>query len=129
MRTGGTTGHLEGLYEVIGNLHRKIANVKSSITSEGLWDVVFIIESTSKPLCPVRTGNLINSWFGRVRKTGGLLLAEVGYGASYALAVHEIDRLYRKPGSQWKYLEAAIASKTKEILAALKASATRGLLG
>lgn len=116
----------DGLPAVIGNLNQRVAAIKH-YSVDGMWEVVFIVEAASKPLCPVATGNLISSWFGYVRQIGEQIFAEVGYGASYALPVHEIDKHYKKPGAQWKYLEAAINQKISAILGALRRSAARGI--
>lgn len=60
-----------------------------------------------------------------VEKAKGLLRKDVistiiGYTASYALSVHEIDRDYRAPNTSWKFLESTITAFKGQILKIIK---------
>lgn len=49
--------------------------------------------------------------------------AVIGYTASYAIYVHEIDKAYRAPGTSWKFLEQAVIESEKDILKIIKRTA------
>lgn len=40
----------------------------------------------------------------------------VGFSAYYAIYVHEIQKAYKAPGTQWKYLETAVKENSQKIL-------------
>jgi hypothetical protein len=80
-----------------------------------------MIRREATPLTPIAAiagGTLRGSQFNTVYKdTGGQWSAEIGYTASYAPYVHEINKHYVAPGTQWKFLETAIFRRTADILA------------
>lgn len=111
---------LVGLKRVMRNLNRELKQIEGK-TFIGMWVVGKKIEGKSKRLCPVgATGNLIGSWYADISDTPDGLSLVMGYSADYALHVHEHDRHYRKPGSQWKFLEAPLYESTGEIVSILQ---------
>lgn len=82
-------------------------------------------------LCPEDTGALRRSLVVDVRtNVNGNVVGTVGYGSprfkpvkkghnypcEYAVYVHEIDKAYKFPGTQWKYLETAFIQSIPDIL-------------
>jgi len=49
--------------------------------------------------------------------------AVIGYTASYAAFVHEMDRVYKAPGTNWKFLENAVNESREDIIKIIKAEA------
>ncbi len=104
-------------------LSRQVAAIKRR-TFAGMWEAVLIVVRRSKELTPVDTGNLINSAYVNVTQdAGGQAVGEIGYTAAYAPFVHEVEREYKKPGSQWKFLETALKEKAPDVLEALRREA------
>jgi hypothetical protein len=87
--------------------------------------VGLLVRRAAAPLTPIDKGNLRGSQGHKV--ISGVTSGEIGvviyYTASYAPYVHEIDKNYQSPGTQWKFLETALMQNTKEILETLRTSA------
>jgi hypothetical protein len=67
------------------------------------------VKKTSQMLCPEDSGTLRRSCLGPTISTRGTkMIAEIAYTTYYAVYVHECNRNYHKPGSQWKFLETAM---------------------
>ena len=89
------------------------------------------MEAEAGKLTPVDTGNLRGSRYSRVVKSGGSIRApngrflgapygvEVGYGANYAVKVHETNANYRV--GQWKFLEMGVRAATPQVIQILGA--------
>lgn len=80
---------LEGLEEVNRNLKRRLSQIGGDMTEDFVTAVVLQIRARSAAMTPVMTSNLINSAFHRVYATPMGYAGEMGYGAKYAVFVHE----------------------------------------
>ncbi len=109
---------LSGLDTVLRNLNREIERIERR-SRAGMYRAVNIVGGQAKVYTPVDTSNLINSQYTDVIEQAQGITGIIGYTASYAMEVHEIDRNYRKPGSRWKYLETALFEKSDEVLEVL----------
>ena len=134
--TGKTANQraVEGMDDVMANLNREIAAIENR-TSAGLLAAGLIVQGESQRRVPVEYGNLRGSAF--TRKTPeSELVVEVGYGADYAVYVHEnLEQVLKgKPrpsgiGVYWgpegepKFLENAAREKEGEILETVAAYA------
>lgn len=78
----------------------------------------------AKKYCPVLTGELRESGYLEVRRTGplGSYQAEIGFAKggkpSYAIYVHEVPYNHRSP-TRWKFLQAALEEDATAIRARL----------
>ena len=107
---------ITGTDQVIKNLNREIQGIRRR-SKKGLRAAALIVIAESKSNTPVDTGNLRGSAYQQTFDTNKGPVAEVGYTASYAPFVHEIDKNYTVGG--WKFLERALKDKRKDILAAI----------
>jgi hypothetical protein len=113
---------ITGVVEVQTELNRKIAEIGGRRSQAAMEGAGLIVLGEARVLTPVDTGNLINSSYTESFQNGkGEWGVEIGYTAEYAVAVHETNRAYRKPGSQWKYLETALYTKAREVLVFIQA--------
>jgi len=112
--------------EILTNLTREIRGIKNR-TKAGVHAAGLLVKSRALPKTPVKTGNLRNSAYVISEDTKRGPVAEVGYTASYAVFVHEIDKNYRAPGTSWKYLERAIQESRGDILRLIRDYAGEGL--
>lgn len=118
---------VKGREEVIRNLNAAIAGIEGRGV-DGLFAAGLFIQGESQKQVPVDTGHLRGSAYTR-RDPGGRPTVEVGYGASYAAAVHEMEVKHRgeprrhgtRKGRSWevgkpKYLEDPLRENHDEIL-------------
>lgn len=110
---------ISGLDIVFANLNREINQIQGR-TKAGLREAALLIRRRAQQLAPHDTGHLEGSAYTEAYDTPLGPGAEIGFMALYAVFVHEIDRNYRKPGSQWKYLETAINENHQKILEVIK---------
>lgn len=104
-----------GLKRVQNNLNREIKKIKGR-TKAGLMHAALVIRRRSQQLTPIDTGNLKGSAYTQAwQAPGGNPGAEIGYTASYAPFVHEVEASHRHP-TQWKFLETAMKEKSAEVL-------------
>ncbi len=80
---------LKGLEEVNRNLKRLLEQIGGPMTEDFVTAVVLQIRARSAALTPRMTSNLVNSAFHRVYATPMGYAGEMGYGAKYAVFVHE----------------------------------------
>ena len=117
---------IEGLNRVLDRLDKEIMAIKNR-TSKGCLEVVAYVRrdmDKTPPLIPIRTSNLINSWFATpIRDSADRFGVEFGFQANYAAFVHEmLDEVYGKkinwsrPGSGPKFFEKALDRNHDEIL-------------
>lgn len=78
---------IEGLDDVLNRLNLEINGIKDR-SFGGLLEAGLKIEAASNKRAPRDLGNLVGSSYARKAQDGSLSV-EVGYGASYAAAVHE----------------------------------------
>lgn len=110
----------EGLEKVFGNLNRELSNIKGR-TIAGLLAAGLIIQARAQELVPVDTGNLKGSAFTRKAPEDDKVV-ETGFGAAYAVYVHEDLEAYHDNG-QAKYLEQAAIEKQDDAIKAIVAYA------
>jgi hypothetical protein len=121
---------VEGLQRTLDNLNKKIADAKNA-SQEGLFAAALFAQGEAQKLVPVEYGNLRGSAF--TRKTPESkpdeLSVEVGFGAAYAIYIHENMEqvlkgqprpsglgVYWGPSGQPKFLEAPIQANHDKIL-------------
>ena len=112
--------YFTGLSQINRNLNKEIKKIKGR-TKAGLWQAALMVRKQSQELTPVDTGNLRGSAFTDSYDTQKGPDAVIGYTASYAPYVHEIDANYRV--GQWKFLEMALRMLKKKILHTIKSYA------
>jgi hypothetical protein len=118
---------LEGLDNVLNRLNLEINGVKSR-GFDGLLEAGLKIEAASNKIAPRDLGNLVGSSYARKAQDGSLSV-EVGYGASYAAAIHENLEMklkgeprasgrgvYWGPKGESKFLEKTVRENEKAIV-------------
>lgn len=126
----------EGLSKVLNNLNKAIEK-KGKATAAGLFAGGLFIQRESQKRVPVEYGNLRGSAYTR-KARDNTLAVEIGYGAAYALYVHENmeQKLKGKPrpsglGVYWgphgepKFLENVLKEKKADILRTIAAYSSR----
>lgn len=111
---------VEGLDDALLGLNHAISGIQNR-TVGGLLAAGLIIQRESQRLVPIKTGNLRASAYTR-KSPNNPKVVEVGYGAAYALYVHENLEAHHTVGEA-KFLEHAVENKREEALAAIKARA------
>jgi hypothetical protein len=121
---------VEGLQRTLDNLNKKIADAKNA-SHAGLLAAAIFAEIEAKKLVPREYSNLFASSFARKtpESRSDELSAEVGFGAAYALYIHENMEqklkgeprpsglgVYWGPSGQPKFLEAPIQANHDKIL-------------
>lgn len=104
---------VEGLDNVLRNLNREIEGIEDR-SVEGLFAGGLIIEGTAVPRAPRDTGNLRGSSYTR-KAPGNPQAVEVGFGAAYALPVHE-DLEARHEDGEAKFLESAVRDREQDVV-------------
>lgn len=118
---------LTGLGEVLNRLNLEINGIKNR-GIDGLLEAGLKIEAASNKRAPHDLGNLVGSSYTRKAQDGSLSV-EVGYGASYAAALHENLEMklkgeprasgrgvYWGPKGESKFLEKTVRENEKEIV-------------
>lgn len=113
----------EGLDTVMQNLNREIRKVKDRSIA-GLLAGGLIIQAAAQQRTPVDTGNLKGSAFTR-RSPEEENVVETGFGAAYAVYVHENLEAHHDNGEA-KFLENAVVEKREEVLQAVVSYAKVG---
>jgi len=107
---------LKGMDIVLSNLNKEIKAIEGR-TMKGLIQGAIIIHTDMEktpPLIPIDTGNLRASWFTSTFREGRKFGLTIGFGANYALFVHEmVDKGSKKinwsrPNSGPKFFEASL---------------------
>jgi hypothetical protein len=111
-----------GLSNVLSNLNRQIKAIPGK-TRRGLATAGLIVKAESMRMTPVDSGDLINSAYTDPYDTFSGPGVEIGYTAEYAPHVHEHDVHYRKPGSQWKFLETALFQSADRVFEVIRDTA------
>jgi hypothetical protein len=92
---------------------------------QGLNSAVVLALGKMKPVTPVRTGNLVNSFFiePAVQVGPGQFQAGIGNKADYAAPVHEMPTTYNftKPGTGPKFMERPLRENEEAIIAMIHA--------
>lgn len=112
---------ITGLAKVLRNLNKEIKGIKGR-TKAGLWEAALMIRNRAQHLCPVDIGNLKASAVTPPPiDTPRGPSATIGFTATYAVFVHEINANYTV--GQWKFLETALRELKSKVLAVIKARA------
>ena len=112
---------IRGLKEVTRNLNSGIRKIKGR-TERGMGLAAIHVKGEAQKLCPVDTGNLRSSAFVTTGRSRSGPYAKIGFGAYYAVYVHEINKRYRV--GQWKFLETALRRSRSTILRILRLTAS-----
>jgi hypothetical protein len=105
-----------GTNEVIANINREIAGLRTK-SEKAMRGAALSVKQKTLPITPADTGNLRRSWFTEVFEAeDGFASAEIGFTASYAPYVHETDRIYKAPGTAWKFLERGLQAASTDVL-------------
>jgi len=118
---------LSGLDAVLNRMNIEINGIKNR-GFDGLLEAGLKIEAASNKRAPRDLGNLVGSSYTRKAQDGSLSV-EVGYGASYAAAVHENLEMklkgeprasgrgvYWGPKGESKFLEKTVRENEKDIV-------------
>lgn len=108
---------MRGLSTVIRKFDREVRGIKQR-TKRGLQKAGFLILNRSVILTPIEWGYLRKAARAKaLQEQGERPYLEIGYyGNDYAIYVHEINKRYRAPGTQWKFLETAVSEKGGDAL-------------
>lgn len=79
---------MAGQKEVLERFKLKMDEIKGVQTEAAITTILIQISTNTAPMVPIDTSNLINSEFRRTMQTTTGWSGEIGYGAEYALAVH-----------------------------------------
>lgn len=104
---------ITGTDAVLANLNRHIAAIQNR-SKAGLREAALFIRGEAQKRTPVDTGHLRASAYTEAYNTPLGSGAEIGFMASYAPFVHEIDKSYTV--GQWKFLETALSENTQKII-------------
>lgn len=111
---------LAGIDYVLRNLQMELDKMRMGSVQGLLEAVEFIHADTEKtpPLTPVDTGHLRSSWNTQMWRSKGRTFIKFGYGAIYALFVHEMigPVKWSRPNSGAKWFQAAIKRNVNKIL-------------
>ena len=122
----GVTVSFTGLDDQIKRINRLIKQRVPKVTSAGLQEAGLLIKGRSQRITPHDTGFLVGSAY-TVPLKGGQV-QEIGYMASYAPFVHEIEKEYTTtPGRAWKFLETAMKQSARDVIKILQKHYKAGL--
>lgn len=107
---------VSGLSQVTRNLNEQIERMGGA-THRGLVRSMLLVERESKIQTPIDTGNLRGSWeTSPIEETHRGPVISGGYGAEYAIYVHEDLEARHAPGTNAKFLENAFKENERDIL-------------
>lgn len=113
---------MAGLIRGVGRVNANIAGHAGAMAMRsraGMRAAVMIVQRRALHYTPIDTGNLRGSQWTDVITRAGTVTGRVGYGAAYAIYVHEMQKNYRKSGTGWKYLSRALAEEESTVIALL----------
>lgn len=116
---------LLGIEKVMRNLNIQLKKMEVKSVAGMLIGAAIIRRDMdmTPPLIPIDTGNLRASWFTTSGYSGRGPFVLMGFTASYALFVHEMNwRQGKRPGSGPKFFEASISRNKDKVLAAIATS-------
>jgi hypothetical protein len=124
--------NIKGFDKVIENLNKEIEKITERSLKGLIESVAYIREDMDKtePLIPVapKGGNLRASWFATPHREEKTLFVVCGFGANYAIYVHEmVDKAGKKinwsrPGSGPKFFESSVKRNSQKILEIIKSN-------
>lgn len=104
---------LEGMDKVLARLNKEIAGIEGR-TYGGILKAGIFVQGEAMRETPRDTGNLVGSAYTQGLKKRENPVVEIGYSASYAPFVHEINKNYRV--GNWQFLRNALAKNEVKIL-------------
>lgn len=114
----GFSAQLNGTTQVLANLNKEIEGLRSK-SRTAMRGATLSIKAKTIPLTPIDTGDLRGSWYAEIFEAAdGFASAEFGFGftVSYASYVHEIDKVYKAPGTGFKFLERGMQAAATDVL-------------
>lgn len=106
----------DGTAVVLANINKEIEGLRTK-SRKAMRGATLSIKSKTLPLTPVDTGDLRGSWSAEVFEAeDGFASAEFGFTVAYAPYVHEIDKIYKAPGTGWKFLERGMQAAATDVL-------------
>jgi len=122
----GYSVNITGLDQVLANLNKEVRKIQDR-TKAGLWEALLKVKYDVLPLTPIKHGHLRGSCYTipgpagkqvaehpEPIKTSSGIAGEIGFTATYAPFVHEIDKHYTV--GAWKFLERALKMNYDKIL-------------
>jgi hypothetical protein len=120
------TAWYAGFDEVVRNLNKAVQEIEGRSMKGLLRAVAFIrydMEHT-QPLIPTDTGNLRASWISEAIYVKGKPAVICGFGANYAVFVHEnIGAHFQRPGAGAMFFSAALNRNHRRILVIIREEA------
>lgn len=120
------TAWYAGFDEVVKNLNKAVQEIEGRSMKGMLRATIFIrydMEHT-QPLIPVDTGNLRSSWISEAIYVSGKPAVICGFGANYAVYVHEnIGATFQRPGAGAMFFSASLNRNHKRILEIIREEA------
>jgi hypothetical protein len=107
---------------IIEEMNKQVKKIRTR-TRAGVISALLVVKRDALKMTPVDTGNLRGSNYTDVFLTVKGVVGEIGYTASYAPYVHEVDKHYRKSGTSWKFLEKALIQNKEKIIQIIKQEA------
>lgn len=102
--------------EVTKNLNKVLQGLDRTCKG-AMYQALLMVRRRAVPLTPIKHGDLRRSIGQRVEKQGEAgYTGTIYYTATYAPYVHEINKHYLAPGTQWKFLETALYQSSNDIL-------------
>lgn len=116
----GVKKKLEGVDIVLRNLNKEIQGIDNR-TRSGLGAAALVVKADALKETPVDTGNLRQSAYTEVFDSPEGYSAVIGYTASYAPYVHEIDKNYNV--GNWQFLRNSLMQNETRVLRIIQNSA------
>jgi hypothetical protein len=116
---------LRGIDNVVRNINLEIKKMEVKSLAGMLIGAAIIRRDMdmTPPLIPIDTGNLRASWFTTSGYKAGRPFVQMGFTASYALFVHEMEwKQGKRPGSGPKFFEASVERNKDAVLLAIATS-------
>lgn len=118
-----------GDIRVFQDLRRKLSSLGGDQLERAVTEMLISAQGYAAEITPVATSNLINSQYRKVTMTDGRVRGELGYGADYAIYVHEaagklkglnVPRSPKRLGTVWapngepRFLEKGVAEMIQQ---------------
>lgn len=109
---------IKGIETVRRNLNRQIGKRRIASMKGLLLAAAYIRQDMEQtpPLIPVDTGNLRASWFVKPGYVPNHPFVEMGFSASYAIFVHEVQwKQGKRPGSGPRFFQSALNRNRRKV--------------
>lgn len=108
---------IDGIAQTNRNINRAISSMRGRSTERFITEFLIQVGARTAYYIPVDTSFLINSQFRNVRRAQQGWLGEIGYGADYAIPVHDgPQKNWKKGGASNKFLEKGFEETVHEDL-------------